>query len=117
MQRFPGFGPLIVLHDSRLSIEFVSIPSVVSIEEGVVIFSSSILIVWVTSITSIVEELVNSFSSEVGQSSEQEIGQLSAQYPYSFWFSMWFPLESTLVEHHLLELSLWSRGQPKIWTI
>ena len=56
MQRFPGFGPLIVLHDSRLSIEFVSIPSVVSIEEGVVIFSSSILIVWVTSITSIVEE-------------------------------------------------------------
>ena len=112
MQRFPGFGPLIVLHDSRLSIEFVSIPSVVSIEEGVVIFSSSIPIDWVTSITSIVEELVNSFSSEVGQSSEQEIGQLSAQYPYSFWFSMWFPLESTLVEHHLLESSSWSIGQP-----
>ena len=109
MQRFPGFGPLIVLHDSRISTEFVSIPSVVSIEEGVVIFWSSILIAWVVSSTigfSVVSSMIISSPSEVGQS--------SAQYPNSFWLAIWFPLESTLVEHHLLELSLWSRGQPKI---
>ena len=46
-------------------------------------------------------------------SSPLEVGQLSAQYPYSFWLAMWLLLESTLVEHHLFELSSWSTGQPK----
>ena len=45
-------------------------------------------------------------------SSSFEIGQSSEQYPYSFWLAMWFPIESTLVEHHLFELSWWSIGQP-----
>ena len=45
-------------------------------------------------------------------SSPLEVGQSSAQYPNSFWLAIWFPLESTLVEHHLLELSSWSIGQP-----
>ena len=39
-------------------------------------------------------------------------GQPFAQNPNSFWFTMWFPSESTLVEHHLLEGFSWSTGQP-----
>ena len=46
-------------------------------------------------------------------SSPLEVGQLSAQYPYSFWLAMWLLLESTLVEHHLFELSSWSTVHPK----
>ena len=46
-------------------------------------------------------------------SSPLEVGQLYAQYPYSFWLAMWLLLESTLVEHHLFELSSWSTRQPK----
>ena len=94
------------------SIEFVSIPSIVSTEEGVdnsgsIEFWSSMLswssiLVW----SSILSASLASITEEIGQS--------SAQYPYSFWLSMWFPRESTLVEHHLLELSSWSIGQPKL---
>ena len=68
----------------------------------------------------IVEIPVELVSSKIGFSvvssiiisSPFEVGQSSAQYPNSFWLAIWFPLESTLVEHHLLELSSWSIGQP-----
>ena len=69
----------------------------------------------------IVEIPVEVVSSKIGFSvvssiiisSPLEVGQLSAQYPYSFWLAMWLLLESTLVEHHLFELSSWSTRQPK----